>query len=381
MKVLYVLHRYHTNMLSTVEGWIEHGDEVDMICQLKGSIEADKYITPYYAGFSKFFLLWEWIHINIIHRNDPSARNLFFRFGIPPMRKVRRAIDAINPDLVIFRDKTVYTIMIYNYCRKKGLKCLLYTQTPLYLIEANKKNDLIHHLIDHLTPKVIITPCIGRGKKASVNTPDRAFFAPFVTKPMLAPADKTYFANGTINILEIGKYMERKNHFMMVDVFAKLISIFPDIRLTILGEVDDDYAQDYYSRLQGHVTENGLSGSVTLLKNYTREQVDDLYKSMDLFVLPSTSEPASVSILEAMSFSIPAISGTNNGTADYILPGVTGEIFEDCNADDLFNKMKTILCDREIIIKMGSAAYKRVCENFAFKNYYDAVIKAVEVLD
>ena len=377
MKVLYVLPRYHTNMLATIEGWIDHGDEVYMICQLKGTIEADEFVEPYYAGFSKLFLVWQWIHMNIIHRKNPYARDLFIRYGIPPMNKIKRVINDINPDLIIIRERSFYTIMIYSYCRRKHYKCLLYTQAPEYVVNDDTQNDLRHRIVKRLTPPVRITPSRQRGITMQNKRKDsNSFFAPFVVKPVLSPGEKQYFRSGRINILDVGKYEERKNHLMLINVFERLLPIVPDIHLTIVGEVADEYEERCFNEVVEKVHNDQLEEKVTLLTNYTKKQVDDLYVNTDLFVLPSTAEVAAVSNVEAMAYSIPVISGTDNGTADYTVPGVTGDVFEDCNEEDLYNKMLAILQDRKNIITMGAASYERMRSNYQFKNYYDAIMAA-----
>ena len=366
-------------MLGTMKGWVDHGDEVYMICQKKGSIEGDKYVIPCYVGLSKVFLVWEWLHINILHRNNPNARNLFVKFGFPPMRIIKKEIDRVNPDLVILREKSLYTALVYSYCKRKGYKSILSTQSPAYSSDRDEEVGLRKVLTNLMIPSVRITPVMQRGvdmtgKKKAKNV----FFAPFVVEPMILNEKRDYYKDGYINILDVGKYEERKNHFMVVDVIKKLLPNFPNIMLTIVGEVDDDYAREYYVRLKNKVIKDGIKDHVILLMNYKPEQVSELYKHADLNILASTAESASVCIVEAMSYSTPAICSTDNGTADYIIPGETGEIFEDCNGEDLYNKVLSIIIDKENIPRMGLASYKRVCDNFGFTNYYEAVMEAAD---
>ena len=74
-----------------------------------------------------------------------------------------------------------------------------------------------------------------------------------------------------------------------------------------------------------------------------------------------------------MAFSIPVISGSDNGSANYIENGKTGYVFEDCNQQDLEEKIEKIIQDREHIVEMGKAAYEHVKENFQFDRYYGVV--------
>lgn len=380
MKVLYVLPRYHTNMTSTVKGWLDHGDEVYMICQNKGSLEKPEYVEPVYLGFSKVFVAWLWMHKNIFQRRNPNAGDLFIKYGIPPMRKIKSLIRSIDPDLIIFRERSLYTILTYSYCKREKYKSILYVQNPVYSDSVERKNGIVHNLVYALTPKASISPSRQRGMGIEHKKKDEnSFFAPFVVEPGVKPEDKQYFQDGRINILDIGKYEERKNHFMVLRVLKRLIGKYPNLHLTIVGERSGSFAQNYYESLEKWVRENGLSEHVSLFANYSRDEVNECYKKADVFVLASTDESASVSNVEAMTFSLPVICGSDNGTADYTIPGVTGDIFLDRNEDDLLNKLDRIIADKNEIIKMGAAAYEHARNDFSFINYYDAVMKAMEL--
>ena len=97
-----------------------------------------------------------------------------------------------------------------------------------------------------------------------------------------------------------------------------------------------------------------------------------------MYVVPSTAEPASITVIEAMAFSIPAISGSDNGTASYIDYGKTGYVFEDNNKEDLRDKLEAIVKDREVLVEMGKAAYRHVEENFQFRNYMEPLSQIME---
>ena len=122
----------------------------------------------------------------------------------------------------------------------------------------------------------------------------------------------------------------------------------------------------------------GLQTLVELKRDLPREEVFELYRKSDLFVLPSSDEPAAVSHLEAMAFSLPVISGDDNGTADYIENGVNGYIFRDQDAEDLYQKIAEIIEKTENIPKMGAKSYELVLKNHQFSLYKKTIL---EILD
>lgn len=379
MRVLYLLHRYHTNQNEIMRGWLEHGDEIMFLTQYQGKIEDYTNIKPITLGYSWIFDVWYNFYVNVLRKNDPAAKDVRIRYGLPPLHRIAHYIDEFNPDLIILRERSLYTIFTYLLCNAKHYKTFLYNLSPVWASPEYFKNDIAHKIVRMLTPRYRFTPThqIGIDMQGKIRD-SYSYFAPFLVKPMCAPENRTYFHDGKINIFEIGKYQTRKNHFLMVKVIKRLSEQYPDIRLTIAGEMSDHFHEEYYNQLNNYIIDNHLEEIVTLKKNLSKKQVGDEYLKADIFVVPSTGEPASITVIESMAYSVLSISGTDNGTADYIKPGITGEVFEDGNENDLYNKMDRILSDRNNIPRMGKAGYQSVLDEFQFQNYYNVICKMMK---
>ena len=120
--------------------------------------------------------------------------------------------------------------------------------------------------------------------------------------------------------------------------------------------------------------EHRMEQLVTVKTNVVRRDMEREYLAADLYVIPSTLEMASVSQLEAMSYSLPVICSDTNGTACYVEDGVTGFRFRDCDEADMLYKLDDMLSDRERMLSMGAAGYRAVVDKYNFKNYFDTII-------
>ncbi len=382
MRVLYVLHRYHTNQIAIMKGWREHGDEIRLLTQYSGGVEDHEYVQPIIVGYSNIFNIFYKLWVNVIRRKDPFAKDIRLRYGWPPVKKMEKLITEFNPDLVVLRERSWYTMTCYRICKKHGYRTFLYNLSPVWAEPSYWHHDFMHKIVRSHCPEYRYTPTnqIGIDLTGKIKD-DHSYFAPFVVEPICAPDDREYFKDGKINLFEIGKYQERKNHFMMVRVLQRLVNIYPNIHLTIAGECSDRFHEEYYNRLVSYINDNNLRSYVTLYKNLPKKQVGEIYKNSDIYILTSTQEPASISVIESMAYSTLSISGTDNGTADYIIPGVTGEVFKDCDENDLFDKINMILSDKDTVPKMGRAAYQHVCEQFQFANYYSTFVKMIHDQD
>ena len=106
--------------------------------------------------------------------------------------------------------------------------------------------------------------------------------------------------------------------------------------------------------------------------------MEEEYLRADLFVIPSTREMASISQIEAMSYSLPVICSDSNGSACYVEHGVTGYLFRDCDKEDLQRQLEAMLCDRDKMKAMGAAGYRALLEKYNFDKYYDSVVQMAE---
>ena len=375
MKIMYVAPRYHTNQLDIVKGLLDRGDEVKYICYYTSQIEDYSLLKPVVLGFSSFSQLINNFYIKVIKRNQRGACDIRIKYGIPPLGKLKELIKEFNPDVIILRDRTFYSISA-NLAKPKNTVSILYNQSPYY--DEPPKKDLLHKAVYALTPKYRYTPVLGTdadGKKPGKYD----YYLPFVMDPHCDPDKREYFRDDRINIMCIGVFTPRKNHMMLLDAVRKVrTELGTDISLTLVGEAVEDNQIEYLDSLINYITEIDAKDWVTVHKNLSRQEVFDLYLKNDLFVIPSTKEPASISQLEAMSFSLPAIVSDSNGTACYTINGNNGYLFKDNDGEDLTDKIKEAVSSREHLINMARNAYESVLANNSFDAYYAGIQRIVD---
>ena len=369
MRIMYLAPRFHTNQAAAVKGWIDRGDEVLFVSYYTAIIEDYSYVQPVVLGFSPIFDLIDKLYMEVLHRKDAAASAFKINHGFPQVFKLRKIIREWKPDLIIMRDRTLYTIAGYLLGRRS--KCILYNQSPMW--DDPPKSDIMHRLVRKLTPKYRMTPVMG-AKEPGKEIADRSYFVPFVVEPQIAPDQKKYFKNDCINILCIGKFEPRKHHMMLMDVMSEIAKTSGiKYHLTVIGEATGRLQKEFLEKVKAHIADNHYEKTVTLLTNVPREKTNEYFADADVFVIPSTREMASISQLEAMCFSIPAICSDQNGSACYVVDGVNGYRFRDCDQEDLKDKLFLLLKSRQQIVDMGARAYQSILENNAFQNYYAGI--------
>ena len=373
MRIMYIAPRFHTNQAPIIKGLKEHGHEICFLSHYQGMIEDYSVIKPVVIGYSRVFLFWERFYIKVLHKNDPKAVDMRLKSGFPPVGKVRKLVKGFLPDVVIIRERSIYSIVTYMSCRNLGIPFILYNQSPLW--EKKIKNDIPHRIVKSMLPKVRMTPVMGDPRTGERE--ERAFFIPFVIEPGQTVEQKQWFRNDKINILCVAKYEKRKNIDMLIDVFSELQEQY-ELTLTVTGECTSDFHKEYFNVQQSHIEKLRQEQNITLLKNLSREDTDVMYSRSDLFILPSTDEPASVSQMEAMAYSVPVICSDQNGTACYVHDNENGLLFRDRDRDDLKKKMICIISDRSRLISMGKNGYDFIKKDCSYDLYYNGINKCID---
>lgn len=115
-------------------------------------------------------------------------------------------------------------------------------------------------------------------------------------------------------LLSVGELNTNKNHEIVIRAISELND--KSVHYAIAGEGE---LEEHLRRL---VKELGLEGQSHLL-GY-RNDVAELYKVADGFVLPSYREGLSVSLMESLASGLPVICSNIRGNTDMVEDGVTG---------------------------------------------------------
>ena len=121
----------------------------------------------------------------------------------------------------------------------------------------------------------------------------------------------------------------------------------------------------------------GVADGVVFHGHINREELRDMYRSLDVFVLTSHREGLALVGLEAMACGVPVVSTRCGGPEDYIKDGITGYLSDplpETFADHICN----VLRDQKTYKKMSQACRKIACEEFCegvFEQHLDEAWK------
>lgn len=375
MNVLYVAPRYHTNQVPIMRGWLQNGHRVMFISQLTSPGENHNDVKPIVLGYSAVFNFWFRKINKMKKRNDPDEMfAVSSKKGFPPYFKLKKLIQDFKPDVAILRERSLYNIIVYAICKRCKIPAILYNQSPVWQ-EKRDSNPLLRRLVRSLSPKYRITVSEGTPGSNMVRDP-HTYYVSFVMEPHFQPEEKTYCKDGIVHFLCVGRFMECKNHLLMIDVCSELLKKYP-LHLTLVGEVRCESQEEYYASVLKLIEEKQMGEHITLIRNATQKTVFEEYKKADIFLLPS-EEKVSISQLEAMSCSLPVICSNLHGKATYVKNEVNGYLVEVNNRADLLDKMEKLILDKDRMSEMGRKSFELVMEKSSFQNYYDHIMQILD---
>jgi len=158
-------------------------------------------------------------------------------------------------------------------------------------------------------------------------------------------------------LLYVGGLRTAKGVETIIFAFSKIIKKYPNAKLTITGE------GEFEKELKSIVLKKKLNSQISFLGHIdSREELNKLYRSHDIFLFASLSEGSPRVILEAMANGLPVIS-TPVGSLPIIFKNEKEIIFANFkNENDFFKKIDQLIQQKKLYQKLRINAFKKVQE-------------------
>ena len=369
MKFLFIAPRFHTNQYFAVKALLERGHQVDFHVVYIGQSEDHELVKP---ELIKPARAYKKLSKRLKKQNDQDFN---MKYMLPSLRHYYHQFKCSDPDVVIVRNPNHISSMIsLLFAKRFNKRIILYTQGPKYYPANAKKRLLIEALLNFFHA-AWITPVKGDEAEGTV-THEHVYYLPFVVEPDRA-LRMGWFDKDRVNILSIGKFYPRKNHLLLLKAVRRLRKNYP-LHLTLIGECSNEAHERNLSEVAAYIKEHTMQEYVTVKTNLPFQDVQKEYELHDLFVLPSSREPAGVSILEAMGKGLPVVCSDSNGTRWYIQEGVNGYVFKSNDLDDLGDKLALVVSGKRSIKEMGAESLKLASSIHSPETYYANLMKLLE---
>lgn len=323
------------------------------------------------VGYDAILLVasWKWIHFLVV----PFLIRTYF--------KLRKKIRRREVDVVMF--SSMVTAALCIFLRKDLERFGVRATTIVHGLDVTNPVALYQK---HLVPRIfdivdVVMPVSGATGEACTDRglrPDKLavvhngvqldrFKAP--TSPAGARDGspiRSELPDGALLLCSIGRQVKRKGFAWFIE------NVLPDLPSHIHYWLGGDGPEAEH--IQTAIDRAGLQSRVRLLGRLGDEQLEDLYQSADLFVMPNIPvagdmEGFGIVMLEAGLSGLPTVASRLEGIKEVIVEGSNGYFVESGDAAGYARRINSLDADREALAQLSSDTRTHVIE----RHGWDAV--------
>jgi len=167
----------------------------------------------------------------------------------------------------------------------------------------------------------------------------------------------------------VANFRRIKNHACLIRAAANLKASCPGLRFLLVGIGHVDDPENSEATIREMIRSGGLEEQV-LLAGYQAD-IPAMLSACDAFCLPSCSEGLPVSILEAMSASVPVIGSNVTGITEVIEDNETGLLFPLDDDRELSRRIHALMDDSSLAERLANSAYDFVSRVHDKRRFHD----------
>lgn len=168
-----------------------------------------------------------------------------------------------------------------------------------------------------------------------------------------------------IRLLTVCRLISRKRIDLLIEAAARAKELNLDIQLNVAGEGN---LMEPLRRLAGELK---LADNVTFIGRVPAEQMPQIYRDNDIFVMSSMHEGMSNAMLEAMASGLPIITTPCEGVEELV--GDNGIVVQEAQAKAIAEAVRRLADDREGYKKMSACARERA-GRFSWKSVAESYL-------
>lgn len=280
---------------------------------------------------------------------------------------VEKALEQIQPDIVLAMEYNPTILRAVHWCRKRKIPFISWTDGTLNS-EKNigKVQRMSRSYIIKRAAAFVASSTASKETQIAYGADEKKCFISYLTVDINKYLAKKERYN-TKQLIYVGSLIQRKGLDLLLPALAETSE---DIRLVIVGEGQEQQA------LKEQITELDIVDRVTFMGYVEGEKLRELYKNSDAFILPTREDCFGLVILEAMCTSLPIISSKYaDGARDLVEEGVNGYIVDPEDTEGLATVIERAFAEGKLE-DMGSASYEKAQE-FSFEEVSKGAIEAL----
>ena len=299
-------------------------------------------LSFYKSGDKEAFELDNRVKLSYMHQKsfDKKRKNFFYKMSYKFIESYILKRDFKDKDFIIFNNSPHFPLF-----KNKNTKYIRINHT------ASKGRYLKRY--DYFDALVLIaTGEIDFWKKHHKSVAIIPNFLPNISNLNTNYSQKV--------VVSVGRLSKEKGFLRLIDIW-KLIqdsSEFKDWKLHIVGD------GELKEKIENKIKDLNLTNSI-ILKPFTKD-VESEYLSASIYAMTSHFEGLPMVLIEAQSYALPTISfDIATGPRDIIEDDKSGYLIKDNDLNKYATKLKTLMQDENLRVKMGAKSKEIVKSKFS----------------
>ena len=273
-------------------------------------------------------------------------------------QKAGRSVNYLLPHVqTILKETAPEVIISFQPASAKSLLSDLHTKIPVITMSHGDPEDYFHTYPTAELPSLslsavcqVLLPSFAEHLKAHL--PEARVEVIGNVVPQYEEQADLRREKEKYKIVFIGRMVRNhKRPHLLIEAFIKIAAEFPDWKLELWGAEDN---KRYQKDLQAMIDAAGLAERILFCGTTTN--VPAVLVDADLYVMPSAYEGFGLSLAEGMSMGLPAVGYQNCVAVNELIRDGENGLLADDGAEALAEKMAILMRDRDLRVRMGTAA-------------------------
>ena len=181
---------------------------------------------------------------------------------------------------------------------------------------------------------------------------------PGVDTDLFHPDAPPAFEREEPTVLFVGRFVESKGVFDLIDAVAAARDAGTDVHLSIVGRGDED-------AVERRIEEHKLASSVSVLGAVPHDELPGYYTAADVACLPSHYESFGMVNMEALACGTPVVTTSVDGVTEYAIDRETALLVPPENPEELATAIATAVSSPELRARLSEQG-RAVAERYSW---------------
>ncbi len=282
-----------------------------------------------------------------------------------PYPEIKKELDKFQPDVIHLQTAETIALAIQAYARRYDVpmvstghaypdnitgqfKFLKPVKKPVdALVRAYMNSFLKHSEYATMPTEMAIDDLVPKNRRrfkvpveALSNGVDLSQFSP--GKPKASILKKYKIDVGRPRVLYVGRVDPEKSIGVVLTAFKEVLSKIPEAEFMIVGDGTDKM------NLEKMTEEHGISGNVRFLGRVLPPDLQEIYRTGDLFATASETETQGIVLIEAAATGLPLVAVDAGAVSELCQDKRNGILCEPKDVSGIANAIVTILSDKKL---------------------------------